>query len=138
MVHVCALTVIPRSRSTSSLSRICLFPPALIVPVSSKRRSLTVCGYCCISWGVFGFFFLQKPHTGALSVVLDPQSALSFHPHPENTHHMGDNAEVSEALQWDCIDSFLKFLRGFSVNCNGSFGSETARGRERARVGIEA
>lgn len=42
MLHVCALTVIPLSLSTSSLSRICLLPPFSIVPVSSKSRSLRV------------------------------------------------------------------------------------------------
>lgn len=36
------LTVMPRSRSTCSLSRYCAWPPAAIAPVASSRRSASV------------------------------------------------------------------------------------------------
>ena len=39
---LCALTVIPRARSTGSRSRYCFLPPGGIAPVISSRRSASV------------------------------------------------------------------------------------------------
>lgn len=74
MLHVCALTVIPLSLSTSSLSRICLLPPFSIVPVSSKSRSLSV----LLPWSTCATIQKLRNRSSGIASIRRSKSVLGF------------------------------------------------------------
>lgn len=74
MLHVCAFTVIPRSRSTSSLSRTCFFPPGSMVPVSSRSLSLSV----LFPWSTWATMQKLRNRSSGISAILFSKLPTTF------------------------------------------------------------